>query len=78
MLAHDNGQLLNKAKLANGLDLNVRTLDRYLTFFEQAFLIRRLPPFYANVGKRLTKSPKLCLRDTGILHTLLGIDTATD
>ena len=78
MLAHDNGQLLNKTKLANGLDLNVRTLERYLTFFEQAFLLRRLPPFYANVGKRLTKSPKLYLRDTGILHTLLGIDTPTD
>ena len=78
MLAHDNAQLLNKSKLANGLDLNVRTLDRYLTFFEQAFLVRRLPPFYTNVGKRLTKSPKLYLRDTGVLHTLLGIDTLSD
>lgn len=76
MLAHDNAQLLNKQKLANGLDLNVRTLDRYLTFFEQAFLLRRLPPYFANVGKRLTKSPKLYLRDTGIVHTLLSIESA--
>ena len=75
MLAHDNAQLLNKTKLANGLDLNVRTLGNYLDFFEQAFLLRRLPPFYTNVGKRLTKSPKLYLRDTGILHTLLGIQS---
>ena len=76
MLAHDNAQLLNKTKLANSLDVNVRTLSSYLDFFEQAFLLRRLPPFYANVGKRLTKSPKLYLRDTGILHTLLGIQSA--
>jgi predicted AAA+ superfamily ATPase len=78
MLAHDNAQLLNKTKLANSLDLNIRTLSKYLTFFEQAFLIRRLSPFYANVGKRLTKAPKLYLRDTGILHTLLGIESASE
>jgi predicted AAA+ superfamily ATPase len=78
MLAHDNAQLLNKTKLANSLDLNGRTLTRYLSFYEQAFLIRSLPPYYVNVGKRLTKSPKLYLRDTGILHTLLGIDSTTD
>ncbi|MEM1216750.1 MAG: ATP-binding protein, partial [Bacteroidota bacterium] len=75
MLAHVNGQLLNKTQLANSLDISVPSLSKYLDFLEQAYLIRRLPPYFANLGKRLVKSPKLYLRDTGILHELLAIQT---
>lgn len=73
MIAHLSGQLLNKETLARSLGISGATVSRYLDFLESAFLIRRLPPFHANLKKRLVKSPKLYLRDTGILHQLLGI-----
>lgn len=75
MLAHCNGQLLNKQNLSNSLGISVPSLTKYIDFLEQAFLIRRLPPYHANLGKRLVKSPKIYLRDTGILHELLSIYT---
>lgn len=78
MLAHLSGQTLNKQHLSNSLDLNIRTLNRYLDLLEQAFLIRRLPPYFVNIGKRLVKSPKFYVRDTGIIHQLLGITTQDD
>lgn len=51
------------------------TVRRYIDFFEAAYLIRRIPPWFANISKRLVKSPKLYIRDTGVLHALLDIGT---
>ncbi|MDX2287006.1 MAG: ATP-binding protein [Bacteroidia bacterium] len=73
MCAHLSGGLLNMETLARSLGIAGSTVRRYLDFLEAAYLIRRLPSFSANLGKRLVKSPKLYVRDTGILHQLLGI-----
>ena len=78
MLAHLTGQLLNLQSLGKSLELDKRTVGRYLDFLEETFMIRRLPPYYINISKRLTKSPKLYLRDTGLLHQRLGIVTDDD
>jgi hypothetical protein len=78
MLAHSQGGLLNASQLGNSLDVSYHTVTRYLDILEQTFLVRRLPPFFRNVGKRLTKSPKVYLRDTGLLHHLLNITTHDD
>ena len=76
MLAHQQGQLANTAQLGASLGVNHSTVQRYLDILEQTFLIRRLQPYFVNVGKRLTKAPKIYLRDTGLLHHLLNIDSA--
>jgi hypothetical protein len=68
MLAHMQGGLLNLSQLGNALDVSYHSVARYLDLLEGAFLIRRLPPYFRNVGKRLTKSPKVYIRDTGVLH----------
>lgn len=73
MLAHGQGGLLNSARLAASLGLDVRTVNRYVDLLVELFLVRRLQPWHANVGKRLTRSPKLYVRDSGILHALLAI-----
>lgn len=73
MLAHVHGQLLNMASLANALDVSTHTVKHHIDLLEGAFMARRLMPYSRNLGKRLVKSPKLYLRDSGILHTLLGI-----
>ena len=73
LLAHTSGEVVNYSKLAASLNMTSPTVKRYLDFLEQAFLVRRLPPFHANVKKRLVKSPKLYLKDTGILHELLSV-----
>ena len=73
MLAALNGNLLNYQNLSNSLQIDQRTLKKYLDILEQAFLIRILQPWNVNVNKRLTKSPKLFLRDTGNLHYLRNI-----
>ncbi len=78
MCAHLSGQLLNMQSLSNPLGLHATTVKRYLDFLEAAYLIQRLPPFHANLKKRLVKSPKLYLRDTGSLHQLLSIGTFED
>ena len=74
MLAHMQGGLFNAAQLARGLAVDGKTVARYLDLLVDLLLIRRLPPFHANVGKRLVKSPKVYVRDSGIVHTLLGLD----
>ena len=74
LLAHYQGQTLNYSKLAGILDLSVPTLKRYLAVLEQTYMVRLLPPFDANLKKRLVRSPKLYLRDSGILHGLLEIE----
>lgn len=75
MLAHLHGQLLNISQLSTSLGIGATSVRRYLDFLEAAYLIRRLPPYYANVGKRLVKSPKVYIRDSGILHGLLDLPT---
>jgi uncharacterized protein len=75
MLAHLHGGLLNMSDLGKSLGISHNTVSHYLDVLEQTFLIRRLPPWFRNVGKRLTKSPKIYLRDSGLLHHLLNIST---
>lgn len=73
MLAHLQGSLLNVAQLARNLGLNAKTVGGYLDLLADLLLVRRLPPWHANLGKRLVRSPKLYLRDSGIAHALLAI-----
>lgn len=73
MLTHVHGNVLNVADLARSLGVSSHTVDHDLDVLEKTFMIRRLPPYFANVQKRLTKSPKLYVRDTGLLHFLAGL-----
>jgi len=73
MLAHNQGTLLNASRLAAGLALSAPTVTRYVDLLVDLLLVRRLTPFSANTGKRLVKSPKTYVRDSGLLHALLGI-----
>jgi predicted AAA+ superfamily ATPase len=75
MLAHVQGGLLNAASLAEGLGVSGQTVGRYLDLLVDLMLVRRLQPWHENVGKRLVKSPKVYVRDSGIVHALLGIGT---
>ena len=75
MLAHLNGNLLNLESLGNSLGITAPTVRKYLDFFESSYMIRRIQPWHVNIPKRLVKSPKLYIRDTGILHALLAIGT---
>ena len=74
MLAHVQGGPLNAAQLARGLAVDGKTIARYLDLLVDLLLVRRLSPLHANVGKRLVKSPKVYIRDSGIVHTLLGLN----
>ena len=73
MLAHFHGQVWNAADPARSLGVNESTVRRYLDWLTQAYLVRQLQPWFANLGKRQVKAPKIYLRDTGLLHELLGI-----
>lgn len=73
MLAHLQGGLLNVAQLARNLGVDTKTAGGYLDLLADLLLVRRLPPWHANVGKRLVKSPKVYVRDSGLLHALLNI-----
>lgn len=73
MLAHSQGSLLNASRLASGLGVSTQTVTRYIDLLADLLLVRRLPPFRANIGKRLVKSPKTYVRDSGLVHALLGI-----
>lgn len=75
MLAHAQGGLANLSQFSAALGVSQPTVARYVDILEQSFLLRRLPPYFRNVGKRLVKAPKLYLRDTGLLHHLLNIDS---
>lgn len=75
MLAHAQGGLSNHSQMASALGLSQPTVVRYVDILEQSFLVRRLPPFFRNIGKRLVKAPKIYVRDTGLLHHLLNIDS---
>lgn len=74
MLAHSQGALLNAAQLARSLAVDGKTVAKYLDLMVDLLLVRRLPAFHANAGKRLVKSPKTYVRDSGILHALLRLD----
>ncbi len=74
MLAHSQGTLLNASKLAAGLSISAPTVTSYVDLLVDLLLVRRLQPFHANVKKRLVKSPKVYVRDSGLVHALLGIE----
>ena len=76
MLARYHGQIWNAADPARSLGVNESTVRRYLDWLTQAFLVRQLPPWHANLGKRQVKAPKVYVRDAGLLHELLGIEDA--
>ncbi len=75
MLAAAHGTPWNASAIGQSLGLNYQTVNSYMDYLEGAFLVRRLPPFHANVRKRLVKSPKAYWRDSGLLHALNGIST---
>ena len=75
MLAHSQCGLLNAAKLAASLGVSGQTVARYLDLLVDLMLVHRLPPWHSNVGKRLVKSPKVYIRDSGLTHALLSIGT---
>lgn len=75
MLAHNHGQLWNASRLASSFGVSPPTVQRYLDILEATYMLRRLPPLLANQGKRLVKSPKVYIQDSGLLHALLGIRT---
>jgi uncharacterized protein len=78
MCAHIQGQLLNSTKLGTSLGVSSNTIKNYLHILEETFMIRLLQPYHENLKKRLVKSPKIYIRDTGIVHTLLGIENFND
>jgi len=78
MLAHKQGGLLDVSQLAKGLVIDAKTVHRYLDMLCDLMLLRQLMPWHSNVGKRLVKSPKVYVRDSGLLHALLGLTTLDD
>jgi predicted AAA+ superfamily ATPase len=78
MLAHVHGQLFNASAVANSLDVSAPTVNRWLDHMVGALLIRKLEPFHTNLGKRLVKSHKVYVRDSGLLHSLLGLTSVAD
>ena len=78
MLAHSHGQILNQSKLGQSLGVSSTSIKKYISILEQTFIIRQLQPYSANLKKRLIKSPKIYIRDSGLLHTLLGIEDTED
>lgn len=78
MLAHNQGTLLNASRLAGGLGISAPTVSNYIGLLVDLLLVRRLPPYQINLGKRLVKSPKTYVRDSGLVHALLGIETMDD
>ena len=78
MLAHQQGALLQQSRLASGLGVSSPTLDRYIDLLVDLQLVRRLRPWSGNTGKRLVKAPKVYVRDSGLVHALLGLETLHD
>ncbi len=78
MIAHYHGQLLNSSKLAQSLGVSNPTIRKYIDIMTQTFMVHILPPFITNIKKRLIKSPKIYIRDYGILHALLEIENSED
>ncbi len=78
MFAHNQAQVLNSSKLAESLGLTHPTIRRYIDLLENSFVMRTLPPYESNIKKRLIKSPKVYIRDSGLLHKLLQISSLND
>jgi uncharacterized protein len=78
MVAHYHGQIWNAAELARALAVNESTVRRYLDLMTGLFMVRQLPPWFENLGKRQVKAPKVYIRDTGLLHALLGVASQRD
>lgn len=78
MLAHYHGQIWNASELARSLGTNEKTTRHYLDILTGAYVMRTLPPWHENVGKRQVKSPKVYVRDSGLLHALLGLENRQD
>lgn len=78
LLAHYHGQIWNAAEAATTMGVTARTVNRYLDALEQTFMIRRVLPWYENVGKRIVKSPKIYFRDSGLFHALQRIGNMRD
>lgn len=78
MLAHQQGATLNLSRLGGGLGIDGKTVRRYLDLLEGLYLLRMLPPWSRNAGKRLVKSPKVYWRDSGVLHALVGLRSLED
>jgi hypothetical protein len=75
MLAHQQGGLLNVSQLARGLGVSGTTIGHYLDLLVDLLLVRRLPPHISNLGKRMVRSPRVYIRDSGLVHALLGLET---
>ena len=75
MLAHYHGQIANISELSCSLGMTDKTIKRYMDILEGCFMIRQLKPWFENISKRQVKRPKLYLRDSGLLHTLLGMSS---
>ena len=78
MCAHSQGQILNTSTLGASLGITHTTVRKYLNLLKGTYMLRELPPYSANIKKRLIKSPKIYIRDTGILHALLNLETFDD
>ncbi len=78
MLAHYHGQTWNAAELGRSMDVSAASVRNYRDLLAGSFMVRVLPPWFENLGKRLVKSPKVFLRDSGILHSLLGLEEAAE
>lgn len=78
MLGHRQGAMLNASELARSLSVSMPAITRYIDLLVDLMLVRRLPPYFVNVGKRLVKAPKVYIRDSGVLHSLLGLRTYDD
>lgn len=78
MIAHNQGQVVNYTELSKSLGLDIKTVKRYLDYFENSYLIRRVEPYFTNTKKRLVRSPKMFIRDTGLLHCLFNVVTKED
>lgn len=75
MIAHNHGQLFNANHLSRGLGVSAPTVKHYLSILEETFIVRQLKPYHSNIKKRLIKSPKIYIRDSGLLHNLLLLDS---
>ena len=75
MLAHLQGQLLNASELARSLEISTQSVTRYIDLLSDLLLVRRLQPYHVNISKRLVKSPKIYVRDSGLVHALLGLES---
>lgn len=78
MSAHFHGQILNNSKIGSSLGISHHSIRSYVDLLDQTFVLRVLPPYEINLKKRLIKSPKIYIRDTGLLHALLNIETQND